>query len=113
MTDPEGPSDLEFTRLAGTVAAQVREALRRRLQEHGFGESLREPRALKSTHEIDAHAAAIARESFDAWHCNLVIEGANSGEITEGIRTQVRLFEGGTEATDDLTVMAVRFLGRP
>ena len=42
---------------------------------------------------------------------NLVIEGTNADEITEGIRTQVRLFEGGTEATDDLTVMAVRYLG--
>lgn len=78
MTGPQGPGDLELTRCAGTIAARVRETLRRRLQEHGFGESLREPRTLKSTHEIDAHAAAIARESFDAWHCNLVIEGESA-----------------------------------
>jgi adenylate cyclase len=31
-------------------------------------------------------------------------------EICEAIRAQVRQFEEGTEATDDLTVMAVRFL---
>ena len=37
--------------------------------------------------------------------------GNSSSEITEGIRTQVRLFEGGNEATDDLTIMAVRYLG--
>ncbi len=32
-------------------------------------------------------------------------------EICEAIRDQVRGFEAGTEATDDLTVMAVRYLG--
>ena len=31
----------------------------------------------------------------------------------EHIRDQVRRFEEGTEATDDLTVMAVRYLGQP
>ena len=31
--------------------------------------------------------------------------------ICEKIRDQVRVFEEGTEATDDLTVMAVRYLG--
>ncbi len=33
--------------------------------------------------------------------------------ICEAIRDEVRTFEEGTDATDDLTVMAVRFLGRP
>jgi serine phosphatase RsbU (regulator of sigma subunit) len=32
-------------------------------------------------------------------------------EIVDGIRDHVRSFEGGLEATDDLTVMAVRYLG--
>jgi serine phosphatase RsbU (regulator of sigma subunit) len=32
-------------------------------------------------------------------------------EIVDGIRDYVRSFEGGLEATDDLTVMAVRYLG--
>jgi serine phosphatase RsbU (regulator of sigma subunit) len=38
-------------------------------------------------------------------------KGANATAIVEGIRDQVRSFEAGTEATDDLTVMAVRYLG--
>jgi CHASE2 domain-containing sensor protein len=36
----------------------------------------------------------------------------NATAIIEGIRDRVRAFEGGTEATDDLTVMAIRYLGR-
>jgi len=35
----------------------------------------------------------------------------SASAIIEGIRDRVRLFEEGTEATDDLTVMAVRYLG--
>jgi len=45
----------------------------------------------------------------------LVDGDPNSGNATaiiEGIRDRVRAFEDGTEATDDLTVMAIRFLGR-
>jgi serine phosphatase RsbU (regulator of sigma subunit)/CHASE2 domain-containing sensor protein len=35
----------------------------------------------------------------------------SAGEICEAIRDRVRRFEAGTEATDDLTVMALRYLG--
>jgi CHASE2 domain-containing sensor protein len=35
----------------------------------------------------------------------------SAGAIVECIRDEVREFEDGTEATDDLTVMAIRFLG--
>ena len=35
----------------------------------------------------------------------------NATTIVECIRDEVREFEGGTEATDDLTVMAIRYLG--
>jgi fructose-1,6-bisphosphatase/inositol monophosphatase family enzyme len=69
------PADDELTRLAGTIAARVRERLRRRLQDRGGGESLHHAGNLKSTHEIDDEAGTIARESFDAWRCNVVIEG--------------------------------------
>ncbi|HEU4498077.1 MAG TPA: PP2C family protein-serine/threonine phosphatase, partial [Sphingomicrobium sp.] len=45
----------------------------------------------------------------------LVADGAlkagNATEIVDSIRDRVRNFEGGAEATDDLTVMAVRYLG--
>lgn len=45
----------------------------------------------------------------------LLAEGAltagTATELVDGIRDQVREFEGGAEATDDLTVMAIRFLG--
>ncbi|HXG81070.1 MAG TPA: CHASE2 domain-containing protein [Sphingomicrobium sp.] len=36
---------------------------------------------------------------------------ATATAIVDGIRDQVRAFEEGTEATDDLTVMVVRYLG--
>ena len=35
----------------------------------------------------------------------------NATTIVECIRDEVRSFEEGTEATDDLTVMAIRYLG--
>ena len=41
------------------------------------------------------------------------IEGGDATAIVEGIRDRVRTFEDGTEATDDLTVMAVRYLANP
>ena len=45
----------------------------------------------------------------------LVADGAlkagNATEIVDSIRDHVRNFESGAEATDDLTVMAVRYLG--
>lgn len=39
------------------------------------------------------------------------LKAGNATEIVDSIRDHVRNFEGGTEATDDLTVMAVRYLG--
>ena len=36
---------------------------------------------------------------------------ATATQICEAIRDDVRRFEGGTEATDDLTVMVIRYLG--
>jgi len=69
------PADNEFARLAGTIAARVRERLRRRLQDRGGGESLRHGGNLKAVHEIDDEAGAIVRESLDNRRCNVVIEG--------------------------------------
>lgn len=39
------------------------------------------------------------------------IAQATSTDICEAIRDDVRLFEDGTDATDDLTVMVIRYLG--
>ena len=39
------------------------------------------------------------------------LKGANARAIVEAIRDQVRAFEDGAEPTDDLTVMAIRYLG--
>ncbi|GAA4712139.1 CHASE2 domain-containing protein [Sphingomonas lutea] len=39
-------------------------------------------------------------------HC-----AGNAGRMCEGLRDAVRTFEGGIEATDDLTVMALRYMG--
>jgi adenylate cyclase len=41
----------------------------------------------------------------DAW-------ARSANAICEAIRDEVRSFEEGTEATDDLTVMAIRYIGR-
>jgi adenylate cyclase len=41
------------------------------------------------------------------------IGAAKATAIVDQIRDRVRSFEGGAEATDDLTVMAIRYLGRP
>ncbi len=41
------------------------------------------------------------------------LKGGKATAIVEGIRDQVRGFEEGMEATDDLTVMAMRYLGQP
>jgi adenylate cyclase len=40
------------------------------------------------------------------------MNGAAATTVVEAIRDQVRTFEGGAEATDDLTVMVVRYLGQ-
>ena len=42
----------------------------------------------------------------------IVFRGPDATAIVEAIRDQVRSFEGGADATDDLTVMAVRYLSR-
>lgn len=57
------------------------------------------------TEAQDAHGRLFGR---DALH----VDGSNATAIVEGIRDQVRRFEEGAEATDDLTVMAVRYLGQ-
>lgn len=41
------------------------------------------------------------------------LKDAHATAIVDAIRDQVREFEGGAEATDDLTVMVVRYLGTP
>ena len=41
-----------------------------------------------------------------------MIKGASATELCEGLRDAVRLFEDGIEPTDDLTVMALRYLGQ-
>jgi hypothetical protein len=38
-------------------------------------------------------------------------KGSTATEFCEGLRDAVRSFEGGIEPTDDLTVMALRYLG--
>ena len=40
------------------------------------------------------------------------IGAANATAVVDQIRDRVRSFEGGAEATDDLTVMAIRYLGK-
>ena len=41
----------------------------------------------------------------------IVAAGETATALIGAIRDQVRTYEDGTEATDDLTVMAVRYLG--
>lgn len=75
MTDRSLPDDRQLATLAGAIAWEVRTALLALRREHGGGESLSEPTNLKSGHRIDVRAAAIARDAFDGYRCNLVIEG--------------------------------------
>jgi adenylate cyclase len=44
---------------------------------------------------------------------DMMSRGHSATEIIEAIRDRVRQFEEGAEATDDLTLMAVRYLGLP
>ena len=61
------------------------------------------------TEAQNAQAALFGRDQiFSA----SLAKGANATAIIESIRDQVRDFEEGTEATDDLTVMALRYLGK-
>jgi serine phosphatase RsbU (regulator of sigma subunit) len=39
------------------------------------------------------------------------LAGVSASAICDAIQAEVRRFEAGTEATDDLTVMVVRYLG--
>ena len=60
------------------------------------------------TEAQDAHGALYGRDH--------ILEGLALGDgsataICEAIRDDVRRFEQGTEATDDLTVMVLRYLG--
>lgn len=69
------PNDLRLATIAGSIAAEVRTALLQRRDPGGSGESLIDPGDLKSTHDIDDRAAAIARGALADFSCNLVIEG--------------------------------------
>lgn len=59
------------------------------------------------TEAQDAQGTLFGRDRLLADHS---IESGSATAICEQIRDQVRTFEGGTEATDDLTIMAVRYL---
>ncbi|MBW8911844.1 MAG: SpoIIE family protein phosphatase, partial [Sphingomonas sp.] len=39
------------------------------------------------------------------------VSGATATTIVDGIRASARAFEAGAEASDDLTIMAIRFTG--
>jgi len=61
------------------------------------------------TEAQDAQGALFGRDRVLA-HGNQ--KGPNATAIVESIRDQVRAFEEGTEASDDLTVMVMRYVGR-
>ena len=58
------------------------------------------------TEAQNAQGALFGRERILAG-----LAGRSASAIVEEIRNKVRLFEDGTEATDDLTVMVLRYLG--
>ena len=58
--------------------------------------------AQNSQGSLFGSARLLAGDAFSA---------GDAGAICQAIRQQVRAFEDGVEATDDLTVMAVRYLG--
>jgi len=59
------------------------------------------------TEAQNAQGALFGRDRLLA---DKAVEPGSATAACEQIRDQVRIFEGGTEATDDLTVMAVRYL---
>lgn len=77
------PDDTRLAALAGSIASEVRATLLQRPEIAGSGESLADPADLKSIHDIDVRAAAIARRSFEDFRCNLVIEGEEADIDTD------------------------------
>lgn len=69
------PDDIRLAAIAGSIASEVRATLLQRSDSAASGESLADPADLKSIHDIDVRAAAIARRSLEDFRCNLVIEG--------------------------------------
>lgn len=69
------PDDTRLAAIAGSIAAEVRTALLQHPNPADSGESLTDPADLKSIHDVDLRAAAIARRALGDFHCNLVIEG--------------------------------------
>ena len=59
----------------------------------------------------EAQNASGALYGRDRTLADTALKEGSATEICEAIRDDVRNFEEGTEATDDLTVMAVRYLG--
>lgn len=72
MSKPAVPGDGRLAETTAAIGAAVRSALLERRDE---GETLQDPRDLKSAHAIDARAAGIARRALRGFHCNLVVEG--------------------------------------
>lgn len=69
------PDDIRLAAIAASIASDVRTALLQPSNPADSGESLADPADLKSTHDVDVRAAAIARRSLGDFNCNLVIEG--------------------------------------
>ena len=60
------------------------------------------------TEAQDGQGALYGREPLLA---EVSRKAGSATELCEGLRDAVRDFEGGIEPTDDLTVMALRYLG--
>ncbi len=60
------------------------------------------------TEAENAHGAFFGR---DKTPFSRELKGPNATELVEAVRAEVRKFEAGAEASDDLTVMALRYLG--
>ncbi len=66
-------------KLCRAISIAIQQQLYDKIKQHGFsGETMDDPTDLKSTHNIDKIAAAIALETLSNYNCNIFIESINS-----------------------------------
>lgn len=66
---------IDLPALGHQIAQSIRGRLEQQLREYGLGETMADPRNLKSTHTIDDYAADVAAAALADYRCNIFTEG--------------------------------------
>ncbi|VAW94929.1 hypothetical protein MNBD_GAMMA22-1698 [hydrothermal vent metagenome] len=70
---------MNYLNLCKTISSEIKKHLVAEIKQHGFnGETMEDPSDLKSTHDIDKIAAAIALEKLSEYNCNIFIESVSN-----------------------------------